>query len=161
MLARSALPPCCIALMLDEAERAEKALDVTPKLEPVAVEAKPNPDDEGIDGELADVHRTIRPYPAECVSVPPDPTQLQKAHFCDRHHIASAVCGASLILVDCERHVRTVLPEDLAPRWRGFSLRRSTSCVERTKKAPPASGAQGNRQPMRFSGCGLKRLPST
>ena len=36
-----------------EAEKAEKMIDVTPPAEPVAVEAKPNPDDEGIDGELA------------------------------------------------------------------------------------------------------------
>jgi len=38
----------------DEAERAEKAIDVTPAAEPepVAIEAKPEPDD-GIDGELA------------------------------------------------------------------------------------------------------------
>jgi hypothetical protein len=39
----------------DEAEKAEKAIDVTPASEPVVIEVKPNPnpDDEGIDGELA------------------------------------------------------------------------------------------------------------
>src|SRR5262245_25335453 len=40
-------------LAADEAERAEKAIDVTPAAEPEPVEVKPNPDDEGIDGELA------------------------------------------------------------------------------------------------------------
>lgn len=37
----------------DEAEKAEKAIDVTPPVEPAPVEVKPNPDDDGIDGELA------------------------------------------------------------------------------------------------------------
>ena len=37
----------------DEAEKAERAIDVTPATEPTPVEVKPNPDDEGIDGELA------------------------------------------------------------------------------------------------------------
>jgi hypothetical protein len=39
----------------DEAEKAERAIDVTPASEPVVIEVKPNPnpDDEGIDGELA------------------------------------------------------------------------------------------------------------
>jgi hypothetical protein len=37
----------------DEAEKAEKMTDVTPAVEPEPVEVKPNPDDEGIDGELA------------------------------------------------------------------------------------------------------------
>jgi|SRR5262249_9459174 len=37
----------------DEAEKAEKAIDVTPAAEPEPVEVKPNPDDDGIDGELA------------------------------------------------------------------------------------------------------------
>jgi hypothetical protein len=42
-------------------------------------------------------------HSCECASVPPDP---KKRTFCDRHHIASAVCGASLELVDRQRHVR-------------------------------------------------------
>jgi hypothetical protein len=42
-------------------------------------------------------------HSCECASVPPDP---KKRTFCDRHHIASAVCGASLVLVDRQRHVR-------------------------------------------------------
>ena len=37
----------------DEAEKAERAIDVTPAAEPEPVEVKPNPDDDGIDGELA------------------------------------------------------------------------------------------------------------
>ena len=40
-------------LAADEAEKAEKAIDVTPAAEPEPVEVKPNPDDQGIDGELA------------------------------------------------------------------------------------------------------------
>src|SRR5262249_26864922 len=40
-------------LAADEAEKAEKAIDVTPAAESEPVEVKPNPDDEGIDGELA------------------------------------------------------------------------------------------------------------
>jgi len=56
-----------------------------------------------------------------CASVPPDPTQLRaKAHFCDRHHIASAVCGANLILVDRQRHVRRSMKTQ--PRPGGASL---------------------------------------
>jgi hypothetical protein len=39
----------------DEAEKAEKAVDVTPKLEPMEMvkNPEPDPDDDGIDGELA------------------------------------------------------------------------------------------------------------
>ena len=37
----------------DEAEKAAKMIDVTPVPEPAPVEVKPNPDDDGIDGELA------------------------------------------------------------------------------------------------------------
>src|SRR5262249_12809953 len=36
----------------DEAEKAAKMIDVTPSPEPAAVEVKPDPDDEGIDGEM-------------------------------------------------------------------------------------------------------------
>src|SRR5262249_20637753 len=54
------------------------------------------------------------------------PTQLsslQKAHFCDRHHIVSAVCGASLPVVDCECHLRRFFLKTQPRNWRGFSLR--------------------------------------
>jgi hypothetical protein len=55
--------------------------------------------------------------------MPPDPTQLlQKAHSCDRHHIASATVGANHIHVDGS-HVRRVRPYDhpnSAPPRRGF-----------------------------------------
>jgi hypothetical protein len=36
-------------------------------------------------------------------SVPPDPIQLQKAHFCDRHHSANTVATLKVhMLVGCE-----------------------------------------------------------
>src|SRR5262249_10496503 len=69
---------------------------------------------------------------------------------------------ASLLFVDRTAYVVVRRSsETFSPAHAGPFLRRSTSCVERTKKAPPASGAQGNSQPMRFSGCWLERLPST
>jgi hypothetical protein len=40
-------------------------------------------------------------HPAECASVPPDPTQLlQKAHSCDRHQIASAMAELERVLAE-------------------------------------------------------------
>jgi hypothetical protein len=51
------------------------------------------------------------------------------------------------------------VPTKLSPAKAGLSFRRAISCVE-NEKAPPASRAQGNRQPMRFSGYGLKRVLS-
>jgi hypothetical protein len=55
-----------------------------------------------------------------CASVPPDPTQLlQKAHSCDRHHIASAM--AELIFcMSIIPHVRSFdVPPKLSPAQRG------------------------------------------
>jgi hypothetical protein len=55
-----------------------------------------------------------------CASVPPDPTQLlQKAHSCDRHHIASAM--AELIFcLSIIPHVRSFdVPPKLSPAQRG------------------------------------------
>src|SRR6516164_2332438 len=73
-------------------------------------------------GRCIDVHRTM-PSVIPHVRVGCRPTQ--KAHFCDRHHIASAVCGASFVRVEC--HVRRFFLKT-QPRLGGaFSLRRSTS----------------------------------
>jgi hypothetical protein len=63
-------------------------------------------------------------HPAECASVPPDPTQLlQKAHSCDRHHIASAMAE----LVSCLSiipHMRSFdVPPKLSPAHAGLFLR--------------------------------------
>ncbi len=58
---------------------------------------------------------------ADPASVPPDPTQLRaKAHFCDRHHIASAmaelVCCLSII-----PHMRSFdVPPKLSPAHAGL-----------------------------------------
>src|SRR4029077_16653104 len=64
---------------------------------------------------------------ADPASVPPDPTQLRaKAHFCDRHHIASAMAE----LVSCLSiipHMRSFdVPPKLSPAHAGLFLRRST-----------------------------------
>src|SRR6516225_3411221 len=60
-------------------------------------------------------------HSCECASVPPDPTQLlQKAHSCDRHHIASAMAE----LVRCLSiipHMRSFdVPPKLSPAHAGL-----------------------------------------
>src|SRR6516165_11358769 len=42
-------------------------------------------------GRCSDAHGQYRPSSRTRTSVPPDPTH--KAHFCDRHHIASEAAG--------------------------------------------------------------------
>ena len=78
-------------------------------------------------GRRIGVHRTMPSVIPQCASVPPDPTQLlQKAHSCDRHHIASAMAG----LVSCLSiipHMRSFdVPPKLSPAHAGLFLRRLT-----------------------------------
>src|SRR5258708_4410202 len=56
-----------------------------------------------------------------CASVPPDPTQLRaKAHFCDRHHIASAMAELMFCL-SIIPHVRSFdVPPKLSPAHAGL-----------------------------------------
>jgi hypothetical protein len=60
-------------------------------------------------------------------SVPPDPTQLRaKAHFCDRHHIASAMAELAFCL-SIIPHMRSFdVHSRLSPAHAGPFLRRST-----------------------------------
>jgi hypothetical protein len=89
-------------------------------------------------------------HSCECASVPPDP----KAHFCDRHHIASAM--AELVsYLSIIPHVRSFdVPPKLSPAQRGAFFcaarlkggtrsARTESAGRNGRPLPPGGSRQG------------------